>query len=527
MDLPELVNALSQPTAYPYPVDQIEVRQTHLSVVFRAGDYVFKIKKPVDLGFVDFTSLEKRHHDCQEEIRLNRRLAPDIYRGVVPVVQTEHGLKFGGAGQTVEWAVQMERLPDDATLLERVRRGEVTQEQIEELARRIARFHAEAATDARIAAFGRFEAVARNLRDNLQHPAELTGKTVSRTVLERLKELTEETLARLQPLIEARAARGMPRDTHGDLHLDHVYLFPERQPPADLIIIDCIEFNERLRYTDPVADMAFVVMDLGFQGRHDLASAFADAYFEASRDDEGRALLTLYTGYRAMVRGKVEGLRLLQPEVEAKDQAAGLLRSRAYWLLALGELETPQHKPCLVLTGGVPGSGKSTLARGLAERANFQVVRSDVVRKELAGIPPTEKAPPGMDIYDGNWTDRTYAECLRRAEAYLFEGKRVIVDATFSGERRRQWFLQTAAQWAVPAVLFFCQASPETLQRRLAGRQGDASDADWSVSRLIASQWQAVEPETQPFVRDIDSNGSPDEVLQAALADLGERGLVG
>src|SRR5438034_1293400 len=184
----------------------------------------------------------------------------------------------------------------------------------------------------------------------------------------------------------------MPRDTHGDLHLDHVYLFPEKKPPADLVIIDGIEFNERFRYSDPVADMAFLVMDLRFHGYHDLAQAFADAYFQAAGDEQGRTLLPFYTAYRAAVRGKVEGFELLEKEIPAAERAAALERARAHWLLALGELEQPAQKPCLVLVGGLPGTGKSTLAQGLAQRAGFQVIRSDVVRKQLAGLAPTDPA---------------------------------------------------------------------------------------------------------------------------------------
>src|SRR5262249_40147182 len=174
-------------------------------------------------------------------------------------------------------------------------------------------------------------------------------------------------------------------DCHGDLHLDHVYYFPKRMPPDDLVIVDCIEFNERFRFVDPVADMAFPFMDLAFWGRRDLASAFAAAYFQGSGDEEGRALLPLYTGYRATVRGAVEGILQTEKEVPDVERAAALARSRAHWLLALAELEEPDRRPCLVLVAGLPGTGKSVLARGLSQHAGFQVIRSDTVRKEIAG----------------------------------------------------------------------------------------------------------------------------------------------
>ena len=207
--------------------------------------------------------------------------------------------------------------PADASFLHRLRKDEIDNSRVKDLARRIAAFHAEAAASEPIAAAGRFEVVAANARANLRESAPQIGITVSSQVFRRVEALVESELCHLQPLIEGRARRGVPRDTHGDLRLEHVYLLPERAPPADLVIIDCIEFNERFRYGDPVLVMAFLVMDLTFQGRRDLAQSFGDAYFRASGDNEGRALLRFYSAYRAMVRGKVEGLRAAESEVPA------------------------------------------------------------------------------------------------------------------------------------------------------------------------------------------------------------------
>ena len=383
MDLTKLIEALSHPAAYPQPVERVEVRQTHISVVFLAGPHVYKLKKPVNPGFLDFSTLEKRLHFCREEVRLNRRLAPDVYLGVVPVVRTAAGLRLEGEGEAVEWAVKMRHLPEEATILECLRRGEVGIELVELLARTIAAFHRTAETNEQIASFGRFDAVSRLVLDVLPQLASQVGVTISQCVLDRIHLRTKPALSRLRPLIESRAARGVPRDTHGDLHLDHIYYFPDREPPADLIIIDCIEFNERYRFIDPVADMAFAFMDLAFYGRRDLARAFADAYFRAAEDEEGWALLPLYTAYRAMVRSTVEGLLLAENEVPETDRDAARQKAKAHWLLALGELEEPAQKPCLVLVAGLPGSGKSTLAQGLAGSAGFSVIRSDVDRKEL------------------------------------------------------------------------------------------------------------------------------------------------
>jgi aminoglycoside phosphotransferase family enzyme/predicted kinase len=519
MDLPRLIEGLSAAAAYPHPVDRVEVRQTHISVVFLAGRYAYKVKKPVNLGFLDFTSLAKRRHFCEEEVRLNRRLAPAAYLGVVPVTATTAGLRMGGQGEPVEWAVKMVRLPDEATLESRLRRGEVSPAALADLARRVASFHARAEAGEHVAVFGRFEVVARNARENFEQAAAQAGATVSPAVLARLRARTEQALARLRPLIEARAARGVPRDTHGDLHLDHVYLFPGQEPPGDLVILDCIEFNERFRYADPVADMAFLVMDLVFHGRRDLAATFAEAYFRAADDRDGAALLPFYVAYRAAVRGKVEGFELGEAEVPEPERAAARIRARAHWLLALGELEEPARRPSLVLVGGLPGTGKSTLAHGLAERAGFRVIRSDLVRKELAGLTAGTRARSrfGEGIYCPAWTERTYAECLRRADRLLFEGERVLVDAGFRADARRREFLELAGRLAVPALFLVCRADPEVVRRRLAGRHGDVSDADWSIYRQAAGRWEEAGSLTRRVLRDLPTDGTPEHTLAGAL----------
>lgn len=519
MELVRLIEALCNPAVYPHPVAAVRVCQTHISAVFLAGELAYKIKKPVDLTFLDFRTIERRRHFAEEEVRLNRRLAPGVYLGVVPVTRDGERVAVEGSGEVVEWAVKMTRLPEEATLGARLRRGEDVSGVVEVLAQRIAAFHAAAESGPDISAGGGWEVVARNARENFQQAEPAVGTTVSRNVFDRLRERTEAALDELRPVIEERAERGVPRDTHGDLRLEHVYVFPEREPPDDLAIVDCIEFSERFRFADPVADMAFLVMDLAFAGRRDLARALAEGYFRASGDEPGRALVPFYVAYRSAVRGKVQGFELAEREIPEAKRAAALVRARAHWLLALGELEEPARRPALLLVGGLPGSGKSTLARDLAERAGFEVVRSDVVRKELAGLSEADRASAtfGEGLYTPEWSERTYAECLRRAEALLFEGRRVLVDASFGKEARRRAFLEAATRWGVPSGFLLCAADPDTVRTRLAQRRNDASDADVTIYEQAARHWEPPGPATCLALHTIATDGGRETAVVQAL----------
>jgi aminoglycoside phosphotransferase family enzyme/predicted kinase len=523
MDLASLLRALAEPSAYPFPVADVAVRQTHISAVFLAGPFVYKVKKPVNTGFLDFSTLGKRQHFCAEEVRLNRRLAPDVYLGVVPVVCHGGGLLFEGPGEPVEWAVKMRRLPEGVTLHERLLRDEVGPALVEALARKLADFHRRSPAPEAWRTESRFDVVSGNIREVFATARPQVGTTVSATVFDRVRELVEGELARLRPLIDGRAARGLTRDAHGDLHLDHVCYFPDRPPPDDLVCIDCIEFNERFRFIDPVADAAFAAMDLAYHGRRDLARAFATAYFAASGDDEGRPLLRLFTAYRAAVRGAVDGMKCAEPEVPPAEHAAALESARGHWLLALAEVEEPARRPALVLVGGLQGSGKSTLSRALAERGGFVHVRSDKVRKELAGVPGEQRL--SEEFYSPEWTARTYAECLRRAEERLFEGGRVLIDATFAQEGQRRLFLDAATRLGVPALWLLCRAVPDTVRRRLDERRGDVSDAGWSVYQWAASRWEEPGPATRRATAVIPTDGTPAEALDCAAKALREAGL--
>ncbi|MBI5760630.1 MAG: AAA family ATPase [Planctomycetales bacterium] len=522
MGVENIIAELSQPAAFPFAVEDVAVCHTHLSAVFLAGEFAYKIKKPVRLSFVDFSTLELRRYFCEREVQLNRRLAPDVYLDVVPVTREGNRLRFEGTGEVVEWAVKMRRLSESGTLAEMLRTDAVQAPLIRNLAVRIAEFHRTSESSAEISRFGRFEAIAANIQDNLDQAAKSVGTTISQQVCSRLTARTHAELKRLRTLIDHRAESGVPRDTHGDLRLEHVYPRPNVQPPGDWLIVDCIEFNDGFRYADPVADVAFLVMDLTFAGRRDLATCFADAYFAAANDAAGQRLLPLYTSYRSAVRAKVEKIEASEQEVPADERAAAGQRAGGHWLLALSELESPDRKPCVVLVGGLPGTGKSTVARQAAEVADFHIVRSDEIRKQLAGLDQHESARTGFGegIYSTEWTNRTYAECLRQTELLLSEGNRVMVDATFATERHRRQFLDAAQGWGVTGMSLVCECDAQTVRNRLAHRRGDVSDADWNIYLEAVTRWETPSPSTLRATRIIDTTNSTSAAVSELLTVL-------
>ncbi|MCB9704914.1 MAG: AAA family ATPase [Myxococcales bacterium] len=524
MELAPLIDALSSPAAYPgLGADRVEVIQTHISVVFLVGEHVFKLKKPVKFAFVDYSTPARRRELCAAEVALNRRLAADVYLGVVPVTCSNGHVQIGGEGEVIDHVVHMRRLPDERTLEAWLARGGLPPGTMAALGRRLAAFHREAARGPEIAAHGDLDAVAGNCRDNFSQTAALGLEGIPAALLDRLAAATDAELARQGPTIAARAARGVPCDSHGDLRLDHVYLFPERVDDP-LVIIDCIEFNDAFRYGDPAVDLAFLVMDLRYHGHLADADALVASYVEAADDAEAAALLPLYTAYRASVRGKVEAFRASEPEIPAPARQEALRSSIRHFLLALRELD-PARGPALLLIAGLPGTGKSTLAAGLAEPWGAATIRSDVVRKGLAGLAPDESGRDAIDggIYAPEMTARTYAACLEEARAHLSAGEPVIVDANFKSDDQRQPFAELAAELGVPLAFLVCEAGEAVILGRLAARRGDASDADEAVYLHAREQWEAPTGPLAARSRVVDASGSVAETrarAQAALAAL-------
>lgn len=484
MGLPRLVQSLTDPRAYPEKPAEVELRQTHVSYIFLTPEFVYKIKKPVNFGFLDFTTLSKRRHYCAEEVRLNRRLTEGVYLDVVAITEKNDGFTMGGKDRAVEYAVKMKRLSEESMLTSLLERNAVTPDGIERVARRIAGFHREADSDKHISEFGSLKAIKKNTDENFLQTSDQRGITLSGGLYDRIKTYTRKFLADHRDLFHERIRGGFIRDCHGDIHCDHISI------TEGINIFDCIEFNERFRYSDVVADIAFLSMDLDYRNRNDLARILDREYFRETGDKGGEKLLDFYKCYRAYVRGKVDGFKYSEPEVTGPEKTDALLSSRAHYHLA-GLYASGGFRPMLVVVCGMSGTGKSTVASTLVEKTGMARISSDAVRKELAGISPEMHARSEYEtgIYTKEFTERTYREMNRQARAYLGSGRSVILDATFTDraylEDVRLWANKEGAEFQV----IECTAPDRVIRERLATRPaevgispgGAVSDAGWEI----------------------------------------------
>lgn len=332
--LPELVQALLNPKAYPEtPPQGIELMQTQMSFVFLTDDYVYKVKKPVNLGYLDYTTLDKRQFYCQREVELNRRLCPEAYLGVVPITQNKGDISIEGQGKVIEYAVKMRRLPHQAMMDMLLANNQVSPQMVTSVAEKLVEFHLRVETNDNISAFGDLEAITKNTEENFSQTVEYIGRTISQAKYRRIKNYTDNFIDKNTPLFRERITDGRIRDCHGDLHAAHICF------TNGICIYDCIEFNDRFRYCDVASEVAFLAMDLDHYGRADLSQSFVNAYVAQSQDEELLRLLDFYKCYRAYVRGKVESFKLDDPYISEEEKTRVLAVARSYFDLAESYVE--------------------------------------------------------------------------------------------------------------------------------------------------------------------------------------------
>ncbi|MCP5417869.1 MAG: AAA family ATPase [Chromatiaceae bacterium] len=487
----------------------VEVIETHISTVLLAGCYAYKIKKPVDLGFLDFSTLDRRRFCCLEELRLNSRLAADLYLDVVAITGNPDQPEIGGIGTVIEYALKMRRFPDGSLLSQQPER--LDEALADRLAREIADFHAAIATPGIVPFYGAPEQVLQPMLQNFTQIRSLSG-TAYDAVLAPLQQWTLATYRQLEPRISERRREGYVRECHGDLHLGNIALDGDRP-----ILFDGIEFNPELRWIDTISELAFLLMDIEEKRRSPLGWRLLNSYLEISGDYRGLELLRFYQLYRAMVRAKVEAIRLHQTGVTAAEREQ--LQAEFFTYLENARSYTGEGRAALLITHGFSGSGKSTLSERLSMELPAVRIRSDVERKRLAGLAADADSfsAPAAGIYTPEFSARTYQQLLMLAQVVLKAGYGVIVDAAFLKCRERDPFTMLALELGLPFLILDFQVSDEVLRNRVRARRLHGSDPSEADEKVLAHQFRSAERLTaSERKRSVAVNGQ--ELQLSALA---------
>jgi len=498
-----LIESLQNPRLYDHPVHRIEVIETHISWVVLTGDLVYKIKKPVNFGFLDFSTLEKRRLNCLQELRLNSRLAPQLYLGLVKFSGSEKHLEINGKEPAIEYAVKMLQFPQTAQLDRLIAEEGLKHEIMAQLAGTVAQFHLSVDSAPRESRWGGVEHVRKTVMENFHHIRTCVRDPASVSELDTLEQWSRRQLETLAPVIDERKALGFVRECHGDMHLRNIALWKN-----DIIIFDCLEFNKGLRFIDVISEIAFLLMDLEARELGLQASCFLNTYLQITGDYEGLRMLGFYKVYRALVRAKVDILRSQQEHSGSEAHAQTV--DEFYRYLGLAKNYTRSSPPLLLISHGVSGTGKSTAASVLAEKISAIQLRSDVERKRLFSENINDRLAAGLEkrIYTPEMTTKTYHRLVELARCLLIAGYSVIIDAANLKSAQRQQFIRLARWLDVRFQILSYSASVETLRTRVEKRfqrGSDASDATVAVLEHQLAGSEALSPDERIFALEIDT----------------------
>jgi len=527
----ELVDFLKSPASYPHRPGEVRSMETHISWVFIASPFVFKVKKTLSLGFLDFGTLEKRRHFCERELKLNRRLAPEIYLDVVPIYKSSSGFSFNEEGQVAEYAVKMKELPhawsarrslgEGGFLNELLEQNLVGEKEINRVITRLRQFYESEPPSAEIEEWGTPAKLKISTDENFIQVKPFVGKTISPAAFEAIRHFTNSFYAAKEKLFLERIQQHRIRDCHGDLHLDHIHITPET-----LSIFDCIEFNDRFRFINIANDVAFLAMDFDFEGRSDLANLLLHNAAREFQDSGMLKVSDFYKCYRAFVRGKVQSIQGLSMKTTTPEEHAN--QSARYFRLALRYAVTGSEPLMLVITGRV-ATGKTSVALQLGTELDWPVFSSDQIRKTMAGLPLTERTPLKRhdEIYSEQTTERTYRKLLEQGLAALQSQSGAVLDATFSSRAHRELLLDECSKANARWEIVELDVDLATIRARLKARDksaGEISDARLEDFEKLNA---AYEPSTELLdnLMKVSANDSVSETVKTILFQLAERQL--
>ncbi len=503
MDTHPLITALQNKAIYDHPVNKFELIETHCAWVLLTGEYAYKIKKPLDLGFLNFSTLEKRRHVCREELRLNRRLADEVYLDVVAITGSADNPQLNGDGRVIEYAVKMRQFETGMEFDQLIKQSALSNDDIDELASRVASFHQslDGASDDTI--YGTIDAIRKSMLENFNQINTTLPNDIERQLLEQLQQWTSDELTRLTATLENRKRNGFVRECHGDLHLANITRYQSR-----VMLFDCLEFNPALRWIDQISDIAFMVMDFDAHGKSDFAFRFLNKWLQQSGDYAGVPLLRLYLVYRAMVRAKITAIQHAQ-----HSDSGHLAQCQRY--LTLARSYTAQQTTPLIITHGLSGSGKSSISQLILEQLGAIRVRSDVERKRLHGLSAEARSQStlGEKLYSAISSETTYQRLATTAQAITASGYPVIIDATFLKQAQRQQFKIVAGELNVPFIILHFHAKEALLRQWVIARNekgGDPSEADISVLEYQIKTQEPLNEEELLNTVTIDSSNEVD-----------------
>jgi len=506
-----LLLAMQNPALYHHPVDGFQIIETHISQVILTGQYAYKIKKPVDFGFLDFSTLELRKHYCEEELRLNRRLAEPLYLEVLPITGSPEQLVIGGDGEPFEYMLKMRQFRQNQLLDQQQEAGELKPELLSSLAKQVANFHNSLEPIADDKPLGTPEAVYAAMQENFDQIRPLISDTSLLSQLDNLEAWTQTTFERHRDLIAQRRTDGYVRECHGDLHLANITVYEGR-----VTVFDCIEFNEPFRWIDVINDLAFLLMDLESRREPALANLVLNTYLEYRGDFEALPLLPLYKAYRALVRAKIALFTMGNPSLAEQEKEGLMQHYRDYAQLAEDYSNIPNRY--MLATVGLSASGKTCVSAAMSAELGLIRLRSDVERKRLHGLAPLEdsQSPTGANLYSPEANEKTYVRLAKLASDLLAAGLPVIVDAASLKEKERALFAAVAESQGVPFALIHCEA-PEALRKEwVRNRKGDASEA---TVELLDAQKDWFEPLTAEETSYTVHLRSDQEHVAEAVAD--------